>query len=186
MITFKFYILLAICGITFNYRVKNSSDLLSLKRNVAYAKFPFAEKDSEVHLFDFTRANLNDSKKYPWFKHAYDDYQPKTMILDSLKTIKEQIHVIVFGGSWCSDTKELLPEFYKTIELAGIPANKITLVGVDRDKSSHDRRSKRYNISRVPTFILFYKGKEIGRIVESVNQSIEGDMLKVYKDYCFK
>jgi len=138
-------------------------------------------KDSDVHLAKFKRVNLNNEKIYPWFNKGYNSYRPDPLIIDSLMKIKQQIRIIVFGGSWCSDTKDLLPAFYKTAEGAGISAKSIRLIGVDRQKDSHDAKSKRYHITNVPTFVFFYKGKEIGRIVESVNQSIEKDMMAIYR-----
>ena len=137
-------------------------------------------RDSNVHLKDFTRANLDSFWLYPWFKYAYRDYKPNSRTVDSLSLLKDHISIIVFGGSWCGDTKDLLPRFYKTVENAKIPADKITLIGVDRHKHSRDGRSWKYRIRRVPTFILFYDGKEIGRVVEHVNRSIEADMLNIY------
>ena len=67
-------------------------------------------------------------------------------------------------------------------ELAGIPSGKITLVGVDKKKRSWDGRVRYYHIFKVPSFILYYDGKESGRIIESVQTSIEADMVKVYCD----
>ena len=137
-------------------------------------------RDSNVHLKDFTRINLDDSKIYPWFKQPYQDYNPDSHALDSLNLLKNHVRIVVFGGSWCSDTKSLLPKFYKTVEMAKIPAENIILIGVDPYKHSRDGRSWQHRIKRVPTFILYYDGKEIGRVVESVNRSIETDMLNVY------
>ncbi len=137
-------------------------------------------KDSDIHLKDFVRPNLDNFKLYPWFSDAYKDYQPDAHVIDSLSMLKDHISIIVFGGSWCSDTHDLLPRFYKTVERAKIPADKITLIGVDRRKHSHDGRSFKYRIKRVPTFIFFYDGKQIGRVVESVQKNIETDMLNQY------
>ncbi len=136
--------------------------------------------DSNVHLKDFVRSNLDNFKIYPWFEYAYRDYVPDAQKVDSLVLLKDHISIIVFGGSWCGDTHELLPKFYKAVEIAKIAPSRITLVGVDRRKHSHDGRCWKYRIKRVPTFVLFYDGKEIGRVVESVQINIESDILNQY------
>jgi len=159
------------------------TNALSFKHKHAHGPiFPLSISalDSSVHLKDFTRANLDNFWLYPWFKYAYRDYNPAQPTVDSLATLKDHITMVVFGGSWCGDTRDLLPKFYKTVETAQIPTYKVTLIGVDRHKHSHDGRSRKYRIKRVPTFILFYDGKEIGRVVETVNHSIGSDMLNVY------
>jgi len=137
-------------------------------------------RDTNVHLKDFTRTNLDNAKTYPWFKQTYQDYNPDNHAVDSLTLLKKHVNIVVLGGSWCSDTRDLLPKFYKTAEMAKIPAENIILIGVDHHKHSRDGRSRKYKIKRVPTFVLYYDGKEIGRVVESVNKSIETDMLNVY------
>ena len=161
--------------------VASHTNALSFKhKNISIQAFSQSGRDSNVHLKDFTRANLDSFWLFPWFKYAYRDYNPNGRMVDSLSFLKDHISIIVFGGSWCGDTKDLLPKFYKTVEKAKIPADRITLIGVDRHKHSHDGRSLKYRIKRVPTFILFYDGKEIGRVVESVHASIESDMLSIY------
>ncbi|MDQ3073207.1 MAG: thioredoxin family protein [Bacteroidota bacterium] len=130
----------------------------------------------------FTRAGLDDTIEYPWFKPAYDAYEPNSVQIEELKKIKNDISVIAFGGEWCSDTREYLPLFYKVMEQAEVPAGKIRLVEVDTNKESADKSSKKYKIMRVPTFVLFYKGKEIGRVTDKLEEDLETDILAVYTD----
>jgi thiol-disulfide isomerase/thioredoxin len=175
----KFNVLLIVTTLLLSY--STDAGTLQFKYEIApVSVFSQSGRDSAVRLKDFTRPNLDSYKLFPWFKNAYRDYNPRIRSTDSLSLFKDHISIVVFGGSWCGDTKDLLPKFYKTVENAKIPPDRITLIGVDRHKHSRDGRSRKYRIKRVPTFILFYDGKEIGRIVESVNQSIEADMLNIY------
>ncbi|MEN9964666.1 MAG: hypothetical protein RL582_1761, partial [Bacteroidota bacterium] len=36
-----------------------------------------------------------------------------------------------------------------------------------------------YNIKRVPTVIVMLQNREVGRIIENVNESIEADLLRI-------
>ncbi len=74
--------------------------------------------------------------------------------------------MVVFGGTWCHDSQNLLPVFYRLIDKSGFPDSKITLIGLDRDKTAPDNLTKTYNVTNVPTFIVMHNGKEIGRVVE--------------------
>ena len=80
---------------------------------------------------------------------------------------------------WCSDTQNLLPKFFKTIDAAGIPRTQVKLYMVDEQKNSPDKQEKQYAVVSVPTFIILENGQEKGRVVESVQQSIEADLLKL-------
>jgi thiol-disulfide isomerase/thioredoxin len=119
--------------------------------------------------------------KYPafkWFKEGMDKYSPNDSDVNKLKSRlkNNKLSFIVFGGTWCDDTRELLPEFYKTMKLAEVNENRITLYALDRDKACGIAIPKEYNITNVPTFIIIEDGKEIGRIVESVDISLERDL----------
>jgi hypothetical protein len=79
----------------------------------------------------------------------------------------------VFAGTWCEKSQQLLPQFYKVMDLAGISKQRITLCFLDRDKRSPQGIENSYSINNTPVFIILQKGIEIGRITETINQSIE-------------
>lgn len=74
--------------------------------------------------------------------------------------------LIVFGGTWCKDTRAMLPLLYRLVEKSGYPENNITLIAVDLTKIGPDDLHKLYNVTNRPTFIVIKEGKEIGRVVE--------------------
>jgi thiol-disulfide isomerase/thioredoxin len=76
------------------------------------------------------------------------------------------VNFIVFGGTWCEDTQNLLPQFYKLQELTGMKEDRIVFFGVDRDKKTIDNIAQTFNITNVPTIIVMKDGKEAGRVVE--------------------
>ena len=86
--------------------------------------------------------------------------------------------LLVFAGTWCSDTQNLLPKFYKSLDDAGIARERVKLYLLDEQKNSPEQLEKQYQVVSVPTFIVLQNGKELGRIVESVQQSIEADLAK--------
>ena len=51
---------------------------------------------------------------------------------------------------------------------------------MDRDKKSGEGIEKQYKIERVPTFIVLKNGVEVGRVVESVENSIEADLAAIF------
>jgi hypothetical protein len=58
---------------------------------------------------------------------------------------------------------------------------KLTMYGVDRTKDALHGEKAKYGIEKVPTVILFDRDKEIGRITETVQQSIEADLAQLVR-----
>lgn len=127
-----------------------------------------------------SREILNDSTTCSWYADGYAQYTPSVDAVTKLQnSITAENEIIVFGGTWCGDTQNLLPKFYKVMD--GIkPTPKTTLVLVDRDKKSGEGIEKQYKIERVPTFIILKNGVEVGRVVESVENSIEADLAAIF------
>jgi len=124
----------------------------------------------------FTRSLLESDSSFSWYQRNYNAFTPDSASIAYLSTTAHNVHFIVVGGTWCSDTKNELPKFFKTVSLSHIPEANIELYGVDRSKKSKDGLTEKYGITKVPTFILFSDGKEIGRIVESTKNGMEFDL----------
>lgn len=77
-----------------------------------------------------------------------------------------KISLLVFCGTWCHDSQNLLPKFYKLIDKAGFPESKIVLVAVDKSKIAVQNLHVKYQLKTVPTFIVLVNGKEVGRVEE--------------------
>lgn len=137
----------------------------------------------DVQLKECTRKYFEDEMCFPWFNLGYEEYSPNPYSVEKLKIKNGRLHIIAVMGSWCEDTQRLLPQFYKTIDQARVPNSNVHLVPVDRDKRTDKGIQFPYEAYQVPTFILYYKGKEIGRIVESPNATIEDDLAKIYSSH---
>jgi thiol-disulfide isomerase/thioredoxin len=118
------------------------------------------------------------------FKESYDPnyaaYMPDSTTLAELsKSLKGKKITIVFG-SWCGDSKLQVPNFLKIMDAVKVEENQLTFIAVDGVKKAENGLIDSLTISRVPTFIFTdKKGKEIGRITEHPQLSLEKDMLKL-------
>jgi thiol-disulfide isomerase/thioredoxin len=113
-----------------------------------------------------TKAQLVGDSSFTWFAKNIQGYTPWAQTVEALKANKDSIHILAFGGTWCDDTKYMLPKFYALADAAGFPQDRITLLGVDHSKKTIQHLSETFNVTLVPTFIVFKNGKEIGRVVE--------------------
>lgn len=113
------------------------------------------------------RQLLESDTAFKWFNDNFKSAQADANAIASFQKNKDKFSLIVFGGTWCHDTQNLLPNFYKLIDKSGFPENKVYLLGVDRAKTTIFNLHTKYNITNVPTFIVVdLIGKELGRVVE--------------------
>jgi len=113
-----------------------------------------------------TQKDLATDSAFQWFATNQKGFTPQTAAVEAFKNAKDSIHILAFGGTWCDDTKYLLPKFFALADAAGFPQERITMLGVDRNKKTVNHLSEAFNVTLVPTFIVLKNGKEIGRVVE--------------------
>jgi thiol-disulfide isomerase/thioredoxin len=113
-----------------------------------------------------TKQQLSTDTAFTWFAENQKGYTPYAATLQAMKTNKDSLNFLVFGGTWCGDTKFILPKFYLLTDAAGLAPDRITLLGVDRSKKTIQHLSETFHIINVPTIIVLKDGKEVGRIIE--------------------
>ncbi len=101
-----------------------------------------------------------------WYQTNQANYTPDKNVVNALQTAKDKVHYVVFGGTWCEDTQNILPKFFKLQELAGVSDKAISFYGVDRSKTTLGGLQAAFGITNVPTIIVMKNGKEVGRVVE--------------------
>lgn len=113
-----------------------------------------------------TKEELVTDTAFAWFNKNQKSFKADTTLVNAFKAKKDAVHIVAFAGTWCDDTKWILPQFFALTDAAGYPDQRITLLGVDRDKKTQHQLSEVFNVDRVPTFIVMKDGKEVGRVVE--------------------
>ena len=112
------------------------------------------------------KSTLQSESAFDWFVSNKEKYKPSPELLHAFLAASKSVKYIVFGGTWCEDTQNLLPQFYKLQELTGMNEQDIVLFAVDRDKKTIDNITQAFHITNVPTIIVMKDGKEVGRVVE--------------------
>jgi thiol-disulfide isomerase/thioredoxin len=113
-----------------------------------------------------TKQDLATDTAFTWFSQNQQGYVPEQAALQTFRANKDSISFIAFGGTWCDDTKFILPKFFVLADAAGLPQEKITVIGVDHNKKTIQHLSETFGIVNVPTIIVMKNGKEVGRVVE--------------------
>jgi thiol-disulfide isomerase/thioredoxin len=115
------------------------------------------------------------------WKDGYMSYRVDESFLDTLKAkIGDNLKIDVYLGTWCPDSINNVPKFIKIIDTVRNPKVIVNFYNVKR-KASKDVKYyvEDLKVERVPTFIFYRDGKEIGRIVENPKNSLVEDFLEI-------
>jgi len=116
-----------------------------------------------------------------WFISEYNLYRNicDKAVTDSLKKYLPKCKIEVVLATWCSDSRQHFPHFMCIKDICNLPDSSLTIICVDREKLAPDVQLTDKKIDFVPTFIVYYKGKEIGRIIETPEENLEKHLLKI-------
>lgn len=109
----------------------------------------------------------------------YPAYITDPILLKQLKPLLKNVKITVVLATWCGDSKEWVPRFYKILDTVGYKMKNLTVIAVDRSRTAPDTPVNTLNILRVPTFIFYRNKSEIGRIIETPEGSLEQNMIKI-------
>ncbi|GIU27544.1 thioredoxin family protein [Shewanella sp. MBTL60-007] len=134
------------------------------------------EKQEVILTGAVTHQELNE---FDWFNDEYKNYKTDAAIIAKLQKVDKPTQVTVIIGTWCPDCHRETPRFIRIIEEINNPNIKVAYIGVDRAKQDPDGLAAKYEFTRIPTFIIEQDNKEVGRIVERPEVSLEADLAKI-------
>jgi thiol-disulfide isomerase/thioredoxin len=114
-----------------------------------------------------------------YFSSQYEMYTPAEKYIEKMKGVINNVDIVVVFGSWCTDSKIQVGRFFKVLDEAGYNEMHLKIIGVNRDKNGVSVNVEKYGIERVPTFIVFQSGNELGRITETPKKTLEKDLSKI-------
>jgi len=110
------------------------------------------------------------------FQDNYEEYQPGNLLDPALF---RGVEIYMLFGTWCHDSKREVPRLLSLLNKLDVPENQINLIGLNFMKNDSQDRGKKFQIKKTPTFVFLKNQKEIGRIVEMPEISLEADLLKI-------
>ncbi|WP_179319149.1 thioredoxin family protein [Winogradskyella helgolandensis] len=118
-----------------------------------------------------------------WFTKNHEAYEPNIELISTIASELKNYSITLFLGTWCGDSKQEVPKFYKVLDACEFPMEQLTVVAVSRQanmyKQSPQHEEAGLNIHRVPTVIFYKNGKEINRIVEHPIKTFEEDIQNI-------
>jgi thiol-disulfide isomerase/thioredoxin len=147
------------------------SIILSMCLNNANAQTPYTNtindrKETVLNGIITKYAIANNDVLKTWYVANKNGYKPDAAVLTAMQAVKGKVQFVIFGGTWCEDTQNILPKFFTLQELAGVDDSSISFYGVDRAKKTLGNLQDAFKVTNVPTIIVMKDGKEVGRVVE--------------------
>jgi thiol-disulfide isomerase/thioredoxin len=148
-------------------------------------------KDSKerTHLCGNTKIEwLEENPEFnSWFLENYNSFTLKKDKRQKWAKKLKNKKVEIFYGTWCGDSKYFVPQFIKLWDDLGLKRKNLKLTALyylpEKYKTSPNGEEKGKQIHRVPTFIVYDKEGEIGRIVESPVNDLETDLAHIAMGY---
>lgn len=104
--------------------------------------------------------------------------------LTALSQVKDSVDILIFFGTWCSDSKKWIPRLLSIKE--NLPVKKYTFVAIDTTKKDEKLWVKQYGVKKVPTMIFLRDNQELGRIVEKPKKGLENNIYKIITEKFIK
>lgn len=141
------------------------------------------EGETPFLLGKIDKNGLQGENYKAWFIKNYEAYKPNLTIVETIASALKGYTITIFLGTWCGDSKQEVPKFYKVLEACNFPLDQLSVIAVSRKpnmyKQSPQHEEAGLNIHRVPTFIFYINGKEINRIVEHPIETFEQDIQNI-------
>jgi len=131
--------------------------------------------------FAIEKINREKILENPAWEKIYTEYKLEDAYIETLLSrIGDKLSIEVYMAFWCGDSKENVPVFLKIIDQIDPNRIKINYYSVDR-KPTRDVKYfvEDLKVERVPTFIFYWDGQEIGRIIEQPKLSMIEDFLEI-------
>ncbi|MBS1620867.1 MAG: thioredoxin family protein [Bacteroidetes bacterium] len=127
----------------------------------------FSEQPNEkTYKGIISREVLMSDTSFKWYAENQANYSPNGLAMEELKKNKDSLELLVFMGTWCEDSHFVIPKLFALLDASGFPQDRVTLIGVDRNKKTYSHLCEALNVINVPTIIAMKNGKELGRVVE--------------------
>ena len=118
-------------------------------------------------------------EKIPEWKSFVDGYSPRLDVISRLQEVSEVVRVEIYLGAWCPDCRQRVSAYLKIMDMVRNPMIRTTYTGLPRDRAARGPYTEGKNIERIPTFIVFLRDQEIGRIIETPALSVEEDLWNI-------
>lgn len=130
-----------------------------------YESFPDSA-ETKILVGFISKQQITEDTVFAWYKQNLKYARPNKEYVEIIKPKAYDFSLILFTGTWCHDSQQIIPKYFALLEAAEFPDHKMTIVACDRQKNGPANIQRPLNVANVPTLIVMKDGKEVGRIME--------------------
>lgn len=130
-----------------------------------YEYFPDSA-ETKILVGYISKQQITEDTVFAWYKQNLKYARPNKEYVEIIKPKAYDFSIILFAGTWCHDSQQIIPKYFALLEAAEFPDHKMTIIACDRQKTAPGNIQRPLNVANVPTLIVMKDGKEVGRIVE--------------------
>jgi thiol-disulfide isomerase/thioredoxin len=138
-----------------------------------------SQSQKEILIGNCNIQGLNSGEFARIFWDNYSSYLPDTLVMAKFKTTLKDIRFKIIMGSWCGDSKDQVPRFFKVLDMLKYNPSEVEILCFSRQFKDKEIEAKRYDIKKIPTIIIYRNNTEIGRIIETPHTTLEKDLLDI-------
>lgn len=129
-----------------------------------------------------SKAQITQDTVFGWYAKHAKYVKPRKEHVEIVKERAYDFQILMFTGTWCHDSQQILPKYFSLLEAAEFPDHQMIIIGVDRQKVSPGNLQRIFKVVNIPTFIVLQHGVEVGRIVEYGNTGLpENELVDLIK-----
>lgn len=113
-----------------------------------------------------SKGQITSDPDFGWYPQNLKYSKPNKDYVELIKPRAYDFQVMLFLGTWCHDSQQILPKYLALLEAAEFPDHRMMLIACDRQKAAPANLHRPLNVTNVPTLIVLKDGREVGRIVE--------------------
>jgi len=142
--------------------------LVALQSNAQQKLYEVLPDSAEKKLLlgIVTLQDIKGDSSFTWYAEALKYYKPNAALVKAFKEKAGQFTLLIFTGTWCHDSQQIMPKYFACLEAAGISDSAYTIIATDRNKRTVAHLHNVFSVVNVPTIIVLKNGKEMGRIEE--------------------
>jgi len=91
----------------------------------------------------------------------------------------EGLSIKILFGTWCHDSQREVPKILKLLDEINFQSSMISLIGLNYQKNEPLNRGRIFNVKKTPTIIFFRHEKEIARIIETPDLTMEESLIAI-------
>jgi len=165
--------------------IKEISDHLEIKTELNLM-VPDTIDENMMLIGVINEEGLQNEEFIDWYQENYNDHILDTVMIKLIKPKLNELRIIVFMGTWCSDSQREVAALYKVLKKAEFDMNQLEVIALSQEKETPNHLEKGFNIEYVPTIIFYKNDKEMGRYVEFAQDTLEKDILAILNQTGYK